>query len=850
MIDVKASLASSPTIYRKFRVPSNKEERDALITKSGGFHQHSYGFEAFTLAVNRLFFKNETQTHIPWLPMYTDEDGDYIVMSSQEEFEEAVRNTPPGKPLKVSICRDFEASNRSLVSSIASNWNHHSATSKNLYQRALLVSAIGKAPKASPQSQPDDYVEEFSFNCYENLRDPGMLTIEPYEQEGGSPVILSSSPSENDGCYNESFNLGMQNASDGSLEIGYCEEASIQQFSEESEPLTEDLMIVVHVRDHENLAVPGKKDIAGPETNSDAERIDVLQSEVLQKADGLKCDEIADDVEPEPLVEEMPIVGNARSPKTVKQKRIQDTARPDTTSEVEMVDVVEDEVVKKSVVTVQKNKDTVEPDTDSEVDGIDVLGSEVLKKAVDLLDGLTTERFDKISDQLLTLPINSKINTELLKFQPWLTDVATSNLFCRLLLNKCEADFAKGEKWTHILSKVQRDNVRQRVLGNVGFICELFKVSMITETVMLFCIGKCLNSPMDLVEEEMEVVCKFMTSAGERLDQTQARVHMDAYFCRIKELGWKIDISPSLRQPLQQLVNLRRNEWKPPGRQSWERPELVVEDLNGSVNTPGAEILTGERSEDMSEPDAISDLETLGSLESDKVDGLLDTLTAGEFNEMSDDREAELPLPVEEIKIVVNARAPKTLKEKPNKKKNTAGSDTSSVSERVLLSESEVIVKAQDLLNRLTEDALDEISDELLALPITSSNDLKNLADLIYNNAVDVDDPLQYLFARLCKKISINLPKIQRWSVDDRNSNTFSVRLLNKCQVGFASVERWPQCEDMDERKKLNHRILGNLGLICELFTVSMITEDFMNSCIDKMLKFCIEPWGTPELPF
>ncbi|KAJ3280933.1 hypothetical protein HDU76_009046, partial [Blyttiomyces sp. JEL0837] len=119
MIEVKASLSSSPTTYRKFSVPLNKEERDALMVISeGGADHHAHGYEALTMAVNRLFFKNESQTQIAWLPMYMDDEGDWIAMSSQEEFEEAAKNAAPGKPLKVSIRRvKSEASPAAVVDS-------------------------------------------------------------------------------------------------------------------------------------------------------------------------------------------------------------------------------------------------------------------------------------------------------------------------------------------------------------------------------------------------------------------------------------------------------------------------------------------------------------------------------------------------------------------------------------------------------------------------------------------------------------------------------------------------------------------------------------------------------------
>ncbi|KAJ3332650.1 hypothetical protein HDU76_013536 [Blyttiomyces sp. JEL0837] len=343
------------------------------------------------------------------------------------------------------------------------------------------------------QNQPVDNVEAFPPN-FDNLPDQEMLAIEPYERKGGSPVTLLTSSFENCDRYNESVSLDELNASDGSLEIGYCEEASIQQLSEEPEPTAEEIEVI------ENLAVLWKKDTAGPETNSDAERIDVVEK---------------------PLVEEMEITVNARSPKSVKEKRKTDTTGQDTKSGVERIEAVEGEIIKKSPVTGERTRPSK-----------------------------TSRRL--FGEICLNLP----------KIQPWVKGDPIDNPFRRHWVNKCQEVFEKNERWTHLRFAYQREEVKQHVVGNVGFICELFKLSMLTEKIMHSCIQILLRSAMDHEEEEIELLYRLFSSAGQRLDHTKARAHVDVYFVRIKDLSVEADLSEDLRAKMQELLDLRKNKWK------------------------------------------------------------------------------------------------------------------------------------------------------------------------------------------------------------------------------------------------------------------------------------------------
>ncbi|KAJ3301203.1 hypothetical protein HDU76_005808, partial [Blyttiomyces sp. JEL0837] len=282
--------------------------------------------------------------------------------------------------------------------------------------------------------------------------------------------------------------------------------------------------------------------------------------------------------------------------------------------------------------TLVKKKKGAVAEPESEEARIEALENEIIKKAKGFLNKLTIEKFDQISGHFLNLPITSpsilkklielifdkaldehyfqnmygrlcaKLSHELPGIQKWIGDDPKANAFRRLLLNKCQEEFEKGEKWTkandeeqlsrqerlkklHEMSseekekyaeeEYQRGKLKRRVLGNISFIGELFKLSMITEKIMHSCIKQLLASVTDPEEEEVESLCKLMTSVGEKLDHDKAKPHIDVYFKRIKELSVSTKLSSRVRFMLQDLQDMRLNSWK--ARQEATGPLTIAE---------------------------------------------------------------------------------------------------------------------------------------------------------------------------------------------------------------------------------------------------------------------------------
>ncbi|KAF3445622.1 hypothetical protein FNV43_RR10798 [Rhamnella rubrinervis] len=162
--------------------------------------------------------------------------------------------------------------------------------------------------------------------------------------------------------------------------------------------------------------------------------------------------------------------------------------------------------------------------------------------------------------------------------------------FKRLLLNKCQEEFERGEREQEEANKAdeegdikqteeereeKRVKARRRMLGNIRLIGELYKKKMLTERIMHECIKKLLGNYQNPDEEDVEALCKLMSTIGEIIDHPKAKEHMDAYFERMKSLSNNMKLSSRVRFMLKDSIDLRKNKWQQ--RRKVEGPKKIEE---------------------------------------------------------------------------------------------------------------------------------------------------------------------------------------------------------------------------------------------------------------------------------
>eukprot|EP00850_Spirogloea_muscicola_P025771 SM004223S15708 [mRNA] locus=s4223:27:1203:+ [translate_table: standard] len=184
--------------------------------------------------------------------------------------------------------------------------------------------------------------------------------------------------------------------------------------------------------------------------------------------------------------------------------------------------------------------------------------------------------------------------------------------FKRVLLNKCQEEFERGEREqeeaeqkTEIVEgqddggdgtggkpekralseaeqALRRSKARKRMLGNIRFIGELFRKSMLTERIMHECIVKLLGNPQAPEEEDVEALCKLMATIGSRIDHPKAKDHINAYMNHMSTLAKNQLLSSRIRFMVLDIIERRANNWEE--RRKVEGPKKI-EDVHRDAVT-------------------------------------------------------------------------------------------------------------------------------------------------------------------------------------------------------------------------------------------------------------------------
>ncbi|KAF7724656.1 hypothetical protein EC973_000828 [Apophysomyces ossiformis] len=243
----------------------------------------------------------------------------------------------------------------------------------------------------------------------------------------------------------------------------------------------------------------------------------------------------------------------------------------------------------------------------------------VVRKVKALLNKLTLEKFDSISDQIFeyakqsekeddgqTLRSVMHLIFEKACDEPafagmWaqlcrkmygqmtddIKDVTTKDargnpvsgipLFRKYLFNRCQEEFERG--WKSNLPKLDESNpdvmlsdeyyaaakAKRQGLGLVQFIGELFKREMLTDRIMYECMKRLCESGAQVEDEEAESLCKLLTTIGQVMDRNpKTSSWIDAFFRRMREEMLKSpNLSSRVKFMIQDVFDLRKNQWAP-----------------------------------------------------------------------------------------------------------------------------------------------------------------------------------------------------------------------------------------------------------------------------------------------
>jgi translation initiation factor 4G len=248
---------------------------------------------------------------------------------------------------------------------------------------------------------------------------------------------------------------------------------------------------------------------------------------------------------------------------------------------------------------------------------------ELYKKVTGILNKLTPQKFRKLVDQMIA---DCVIDTEDrlvgvidIVFEKALDEpsfsVAYANLckalsqlkvprkdnpeqftlFRNILLNRCQKEFEKDKTNEVDKTRMQEEvdactteeeraemkllmeekikKARRKSLGNIRFIGELFKLKMLTEKIMHDCILRLLKCDDQI--DELECLCRLISTIGKDLDTSKNKQRMDAYFTQLQKIFDCSEKSlPSrIRFMIKDVIELRGSNWVP--RRNESGPKMI-----------------------------------------------------------------------------------------------------------------------------------------------------------------------------------------------------------------------------------------------------------------------------------
>jgi predicted transcriptional regulator len=208
---------------------------------------------------------------------------------------------------------------------------------------------------------------------------------------------------------------------------------------------------------------------------------------------------------------------------------------------------------------------------------LEINTEERLKNFVDII-------FEKSIGEKLFTQTYAKLCKVLSKIKVPTTDQSKTVNFRTMLLTKCQKEFntdyikdinydqmiADAEAETNEAKKKEMNEkanekllkAKRRYLGNIRFIGELFRLSMLTVGIMFDCIERFLKQEND--EKNLECLCLLLTTIGKELDKL-GTIQMNKYFTKLAEIIKKGDqfVSARIRFMIFDVIELRQNKWVP-----------------------------------------------------------------------------------------------------------------------------------------------------------------------------------------------------------------------------------------------------------------------------------------------
>lgn len=121
----------------------------------------------------------------------------------------------------------------------------------------------------------------------------------------------------------------------------------------------------------------------------------------------------------------------------------------------------------------------------------------------------------------------------------------------------CGSQEAEEDPKAKALREAENLQARKRMLGNIKFIGHLFQHKMLIESIMVTCIKTLLANVEEPEPEDVEALCRLLSTVGGMLDTGNNGKMMDVFFIRVQKLRENERLESRIRFMLQDIIELR-----------------------------------------------------------------------------------------------------------------------------------------------------------------------------------------------------------------------------------------------------------------------------------------------------
>eukprot|EP00040_Diaphanoeca_grandis_P022402 m.120369 g.120369 ORF g.120369 m.120369 type:complete len:1063 (+) comp28799_c0_seq10:108-3296(+) len=225
------------------------------------------------------------------------------------------------------------------------------------------------------------------------------------------------------------------------------------------------------------------------------------------------------------------------------------------------------------------------------VDKFDVLADQLVRVGIsneNVLKGIIILLFEKAVDEPKFCPIYAQLCVRLSEQDGDPTQQVSADqprkpsTFLTLLLRKCKDEFenrSRAEELAKVAGPISRctpgteefrqtlaahaelKKAREKMLGNIKFIGELGKRSLLSEKNLHDCLHELCVNVEQPVGEDIECLCQLLRTVGRQLDHDKAKSWMDTYFARMQQMREGPNVAPRMQFMLEDIMELRDNKW-------------------------------------------------------------------------------------------------------------------------------------------------------------------------------------------------------------------------------------------------------------------------------------------------